>query len=100
MAGIKHGHQMEAWLQSFVTEGMTDEEASELKVAKLTEKTNGYDLVSKVRAKLEDGTYALTGDATIDSVIGKTDEASIVLFDIYLQQEYDSCQAADPDLSN
>jgi hypothetical protein len=100
MAGIKHSDQMEAWLQSFVTEGMTEEEANEIKIAKLTEKTNSYDLVSKVTAKLENGTYALTGDATVGSVIGKTDEASIVLFDTYLQQEYDSCQAADPDLSN
>ena len=100
MAGIKHSDATEAWIQTFLEPNMTEEQITSIRKEKIEEKINGYGLVSRIRAKLEDGTYALTGDCTVDSVIGKTDEASVALFDTYLQQEYDLCQAADSDLPN
>ena len=100
MAGIKHSDATEAWIQTFLESNMTEEQINSIRQEKIGEKVRSYELISKVRAKLEDGTYALTGDCTVDSVIGKTDEASTALFDTYLQQEYDLCQAADPDFSN
>ena len=99
MSGLQPTDEFKAWVLTFVSNEMTQEQRDSILDTKYMEKMNEYDLVAKVTAKLEDGTYALTGSATVDSVINKTDDASIVLYDTYMQTEFELSQANDPDLN-
>ena len=99
MASINPSENMKVWLQGFIPADANSSVKLATTHTKLGEKWTEYGVLDKVRAKLEDGTYALTGDCTVDSVMNKSDDASIVLFDTYVQQEYDACQEADSDLT-
>lgn len=99
MAGVTFPEIMKIWIESFIPEGANTVVIKTTYDEKLNEKWAEYGVLDKLSAKLENGTYALTGNCTVDSVMGKSDDQSTALYDTYIQQEFEACVAADSNLN-